>query len=95
MQNYTRKTKTLSNTSTPIQCMRALTALKDRGSKGVTTIYGRESLNIMHIAARVMELRRQGWNIATVWDVTENAQGHSHQNARYVLVSTRRGKVAA
>jgi hypothetical protein len=95
MSNHTRKTKTLSNTSTPVQRTRILSALKDRGSEGITTICGRESVNVMHIAARVMELRRQGWNISTVWDVTENAQGHLHRNARYVLISTRRKKVAA
>ncbi len=54
---------------------------------GCTTIELREGHNIMHPAGRVKELRERGFNILTVWDYTENAQGHKHRNARYVLLA--------
>lgn len=60
--------------------------LQAAGSAGVTTIEARERLGVMHPGARVLELRRMGWEIATVWSITESARGRKHRNARYVLV---------
>lgn len=72
-------------------------ALTLAGATGVTTIEAREALDIMMPAARVCELRKTGWHIATVWTTSENAQGHKHRNARYVLMAApkRNGRAVA
>ncbi|MCX7067676.1 MAG: hypothetical protein NTW85_08310 [Methylococcales bacterium] len=49
----------------------------------LTTLQAREHLDIMHPAGRVMELRKQGFNIMTYW--TNEAK---HRIARYVLLSS-------
>lgn len=78
--------------SAKAQRQRIFEALKEAGSKGLTTLQIRENLDAMHAGGRVMELRRQGYDIRTIWTVAENAQGHPHRVARYVLM---REKVAA
>lgn len=55
--------------------------------EGLTTIELREDYNVMAPAPRIFELRHEfGYNIVTHWDTSENAQGHKHRNARYVLL---------
>lgn len=95
--NYTshKDKHQIGNNSVSSQRGRLISSLKDRGSKGVTTIYARESLDCMHVSMRILELRRQGWGIVTMWATTENAQGHAHRNARYVLMSHRKKEAAA
>ncbi|MCH2160102.1 MAG: helix-turn-helix domain-containing protein [Oleiphilaceae bacterium] len=73
--------------STSAQRSRLLQALLTRSTKGVTTIYARETLDIMSPASRLLELRKLGFDIRTVRVTEENAQGHKHVNARYVLIS--------
>jgi len=95
MNSITSSKKYRNNNSTAGQRQRLINAVKDRGQRGLTTIYARERLDCMHAAGRIEELRKLGWNIATVWTTTVNAQGNKHRNARYVLMSTQKKKVAA
>jgi len=69
-----------------VQRSRILKELESAGNEGRTTIQLREQLDIMHPGGRISELRENGYQIHTVWTVTENAQGHKHRNARYVLM---------
>ncbi|WP_084312177.1 helix-turn-helix domain-containing protein [Desulfobulbus elongatus] len=57
----------------------------------LTTLEARRALDVMHPAARVMELRRQGHPIETVWTDELSDAGGWHRVARYIL----RGEVAA
>lgn len=50
-----------------------------------TTIELRESCNALCPAARILEMRRMGWSIATVWTPTHDAQGRPHRCGLYVL----------
>ena len=52
----------LSNTNAAMQRARLLDALKRRE---LTTLQARRELDVLHPAARVMELRRNGYAIAT------------------------------
>ncbi|MFT6420147.1 MAG: hypothetical protein ACJA05_000106 [Porticoccus sp.] len=78
--------------SAKAQRLKILDGLKKAGPKGLTTLQIRENLDAMHAGGRVMELRRQGHVIHTIWTIDINAQGHAHRVARYVLM---REKVAA
>lgn len=80
------------NNSAKAQRQRILEGLRQAGSQGLTTLQIREELDAMHAGGRVMELRRQGHDIRTIWTIDTNAQGHSHRVARYVLMQE---KVAA
>ena len=87
----------LHSTDANAQRQLLVSALTQAGATGVTTIEAREGLDIMMPAARVCELRKMGWHIATVWTTSENAQGRKHRNARYVLMAApkRKGRAAA
>lgn len=74
-----------SNTAAA-QRQRMLKALR-RGH--VSTIYARRNLDILCPAARVLELRRAGYRIKTVWVWDRTDCGKSHRVALYVLA--RRG----
>lgn len=76
-----------NGTSSAIQRSRILQALELAGSQGMSTINLREELDIMHPGGRVMELREAGHRIETVRTVAQNAQGRTHQCARYVLLA--------
>ena len=91
------KQSNANSTDTNAQRNRLIAALEEAGSTGITTIEAREGLDIMMPAARVCELRKMGWDIATVWTTSENAQGHRHSNARYVLMASpeRKGRAIA
>ena len=79
------------NNSATAQRARVFEALRQAGSKGLSTIQLRDELNCMHPGGRVMELREEGHRIETVWTVTENSQGHKHRCARYVLLAHKAG----
>lgn len=83
-----------NNNSATAQRARVLEALEQAGSKGLSTIQLREDFDIMSPAPRILELREEGHGIATIWTVTENAQGHKHRCARYVLLSNKAGVAA-
>jgi hypothetical protein len=71
------------NTNNVAQCDRLLEWLR---CDSLTTLQAREHLDIMHPAARIMELRRQKHNILTYWTTDDNGKG-KHRVARYVLLS--------
>lgn len=52
----------------------------------LTTQQARQDLCIMSPAPRVLELRRQNYNIVTEWTVYEDSQG-KHSIAKYVLLA--------
>jgi len=83
-----------NNNSATAQRARVLEALEQAGSKGLSTIQLREDFDIMSPAPRILELREEGHGIATIWTVTENAQGHKHRCARYVLIAIKEGAAA-
>lgn len=51
----------------------------------VTTLDARHRLDVLHPAARVMELRKFGQSIDTIWTTAENGEGRPHRVAKYVL----------
>ena len=73
-----------SGTSTSVQCERLLSELKKRS---VTTYEAMRVLDIYHVPARVLDLRKRGHNIVTVWDTVITESGQRHRVGRYVLES--------
>jgi len=74
---------TPSDTSKANQRRALLTHLKQHGK--VSTIESREQLGISHPAARVMELRRQGFQIETRRVLEADSGGRLHGIALYEL----------
>jgi hypothetical protein len=68
------------------QCEVMLRALRQSGSAGATTLQAREDHGILSPACRVLELRRTGHDIRTVWVFQLDAEGRPHRVARYVLL---------
>lgn len=66
------------------QRSRVLDFLRRYGS--LSTLDARHLIDVMHPAARVMELRRIGHEIATVWSNETTPEGAEHRIARYHLV---------
>ena len=75
--------------TTAAQRARVLDFLRKRP---MSTLDAREQLDVLHPAARVMELRKAGHDIATHWSRETTAEGGAHRVARYVLI--RSAKVA-
>lgn len=68
------------------QLQRLLQCLIERGA--VSTLYARETLNIMAPAARIMDLRLMGYGIVTQQADLVDQLGVLHPKvARYVLIS--------
>jgi len=67
------------------QRSRLMDELLQRGS--VTTLSARREIDVLHVAARIMELRQAGHRIDTVWTTDTTSEGHKHRVAKYVLVS--------
>lgn len=65
------------------QCDRLLAFLQEHGA--IATSECRELLNVMHPGGRVMELRRQGYDIVTTWRSVSDAAGVLHRQGVYVL----------
>jgi len=65
-----------------LQRIRLLDALR---LTSLTTLEARRLFDVMHPAARVMELRRMGYKIDTVWTTDFTSSGYPHRVARYVL----------
>ena len=76
-------TKHHSNVNTAAQRARLLDALKRRA---LTTLQARRELDVLHVAARIMELRRGGYSIETAWTRDVTSVEHLHRVARYELV---------
>lgn len=73
----------LDGNSAAVQRQRIFNYL--RSGKALTTLEARATLDVLHPAARIMELRRQGWNIETVWTNDLSQAGKIHRVARYIL----------
>lgn len=71
------------------QRSRVLDFLRRYGS--LSTLDARHLIDVMHPAARVMELRRFGHEIATVWSHETTPEGGEHRVARYHLMGEVRG----
>jgi hypothetical protein len=54
--------------------------------KPLSTLQARKELDILHPAARVLELRKLGFKIFTHWTNEDNGKG-KHRVANYVLLS--------
>lgn len=63
---------------------RVLEYLRDHGS--LSTLDARHLIDVMHPAARIMELRRAGHSITTVWTHATTPEGGTHRIARYRLM---------
>ena len=57
----------------------------------VSTLEARRELDILHPAGRVMELRREGYQISTVTTTEHSECGRAHKVARYVLMAEGNG----
>jgi hypothetical protein len=55
------------------------------GGGPITTLYARRELDVMHPGGRIMELRRNGHRIDTVWTEEATDCGKVHRVALYVL----------
>lgn len=75
----------LARTSTAAQRKTILTYLQT--GRQLTTLHAREHMGIMHPAMRVKELRNQGHNIVTHWEIEVDVTGTRHRNACYALLS--------
>ncbi len=77
----------IKDTSSAAQRTRLLNHLVAVGAAGVTRFQAADELNIIHLGARIKELRNEGHNILTIRETLEDDQGRKHQRiARYVLV---------
>ena len=76
----------LTNSNAAVQRARLLAALKRRA---LTTLQARRELDVLHPAARVMELRDDGYQIVTTWTYDATTEGHLHRVARYQLTGER------
>lgn len=65
---------------TPTQTGAVLALLKARGPQGVTALEALDELGVMRLAARIDDLRREGWEIDTIRE-----QHNGRRYARYVL----------
>ena len=68
--------------SASAQRARLLQTLKKRN---LTTLQARREIDVLLVAARVMELRRIGHKIDTVWTRDVTTEGHPHRVAKYVF----------
>lgn len=68
------------------QRLKLLDWLFESGS--ITTSEAREHLDIMSPAPRIMELKRAGYSIVTIWDNWTSDHNIKHRIARYVLTQT-------
>ena len=79
------KTLTDSNPNSAIaQRARLLAALK---LNAVTTLSARRDMDVMHPAARIMELRALGNDISMTWSRELSDSGEHHRVGRYTLMS--------
>ena len=81
----TTKTNTSNDTrvDTEAQLSRVLTALRIGPA---TTVQLVREHDILHPPARILQLRKRGFEIATVWVSAETLRGAVHRVGKYVLV---------
>jgi hypothetical protein len=76
-------TSTTHSNAAAAQRARLLMELRRNGF--VTTIGARRDLDVLHPAMRILELRRAGHPIVTVWTREATACGKLHRVARYLM----------
>ena len=64
------------------QAMRLLEALR---AYAINTFEASRYLDVYHCPARVLQLRKQGYNIATHWETVITEAGEKHRVGLYVL----------
>jgi hypothetical protein len=64
------------------QCSRLLLALE---RSAITTFEAMRFLDVYHVPARVLQLRRRGHNIVTHWCTVETESGERHRVGMYEL----------
>lgn len=70
--------------STSNQCLKILDWLFEKGS--ITTTQARQHLDVMSPAARILQLKKVGYQIVTLNDTWTSEHGINHKGvARYVL----------
>ena len=74
--------KDFSGNSVIVQCKRFIEALS---RFKINSYEASRHLNIYHPPARILELRKQGYSIDTVWENVEAENGIMHRVACYVL----------
>ncbi|QLH44038.1 MAG: hypothetical protein HWD59_06920 [Coxiellaceae bacterium] len=52
----------------------------------MTTVDARAKLNILHPPARILELRRSGYNIVTHWTTIFDDMNQAHRIGEYILM---------
>ena len=82
----TRKQNSNGN-SLGAQCARLLQRLRERP---VTTFEAMRELDIYHCPARVLQLRKQGHLITTVWKQVQTEAGTWHKVGMYVLTTVKK-----
>lgn len=80
-EHYAMLMKTYPGNSAEVQCVRLYHALQ---FAPVDTLEARSYLDILHPAARCMELRKK-FRIDTVWVTRHTSEGKPHRVALYVL----------
>jgi len=83
MSIRSHQTPTQDDLTTSAQCARLLTYLEEFGP--IATTDCRDLLSVMSPAARVMELRKRGCNIETIWRYVPDASGVVHRQGVYRL----------
>lgn len=87
--NYQPPAEPIQDVSAASQRQRILAALVKAGADGITTIQARAELNTMMPAARIKELREEGYKIATMRQPVLDDYGRKHPGVgRYVLLAT-------
>ena len=79
------KSRTTNNTrtDTEAQLSRVLTVLR---CGATTTVQLVREHDILHPPARILQLRKRGFDIATVWVNAETLRGAVHRVGKYVLL---------
>ncbi len=80
-------TRAALDTTTAAQRQRLLAALRHAP---ITTLAARKTLDVLHPAGRVMELRKAGHEIITHWTHEHTAANVPHRVARYILLKEAR-----
>lgn len=87
--DYQPPAASIQDASKASQHRRLLGGLIEAGAEGITTIQARRDLNVMHPAARIQELREQGYKIATFRQPVLDDYGREHSAVgHYVLMAT-------
>ena len=72
-------------TSATAQCTRLLSRLKQGP---ITTYEAMRMLDVYHVPARVLQLRKRGNLIQTIWKRFQTESGEWHKVGEYVLIET-------